>query len=198
MITGGSPSLPQIALFARYPVAGEAKTRLIPALGPEQAAQTHRLLVERTIATIGKSGLPFALHHTGAEEAAFAEWLGADVALVPQGEGGLGERLARVPPPAILLGADIPDLTPRHLREAAEALSANDLVIGPARDGGYYLLGFSEPVPFLFEDMAWGTETVLATTLRRARARGMKVAMLEILADCDRPADLSQWPELLT
>jgi len=190
-------SKPCIALFARYPEAGEAKTRLIPAIGPEQAAQTHRMLVERTLRTVGNSGLPFALHYTGAEASRFAEWLGEEVPLIEQAKGGLGERMAIVTAPAILLGADIPDLTPRHLREAANALANNDLVVGPARDGGYYLLGFKAPVPFLFEDMEWGTETVLATTLRRAKARGMSVAMLEMLSDCDRPADLAQWPDLL-
>jgi len=194
---GRMDALPEIALFARYPEPGAAKTRLIPALGPEQAAQTHRLLVERTLATMRKGNLPFRLHFTGAKASDFAAWLGDDVPLVEQGEGGLGERMARVPAPAILLGSDIPDLTPRHLREAADALASHDLVVGPAKDGGYYLLGFKVPVHFLFEDMEWGTETVLAITLRRARARGMSVAMLEVLADCDRPADLSQWPDLL-
>ena len=188
---------PRIALFAKYPTPGAAKTRLIPALGPEQAAQTHRLLVERTLQTVERSGLPFALLITGAEPSLFGEWLGEDVVLVDQGEGGLGERMARVPAPAILLGADIPDLTPRHLHEAAEALVSHDLVLGPAKDGGYYLIGYKAPVPFLFEDMEWGTEVVLATTLRRAKAHGMSVAMLEMLADCDHPADLSQWPDLL-
>ena len=190
-------TLPQIALFARYPEPGVAKTRLIPAVGPEQAAQIHRLLVERTLATLRKGKLAFAVHYTGAGVTQFTAWLGEDVRLVEQGEGGLGERMVCVPAPAILLGSDIPDLTPRHLHEAANALAKNDLVIGPARDGGYYLLGFRAPVPFLFEDMEWGTETVLATTLRRAKARNMSVAMLEVLADCDRPADLAQWPDLL-
>ena len=191
------PQTPRIALFTRYPRAGEAKTRLIPAIGPEDAARVHRVLVERTIATIRASGLPFAVWYTGAPREAFAQWLGEDVDLVEQGNGDLGARLARVPAPAILLGADIPALGARHLEQAAGALRRNDSVVGPARDGGYYLLGYSEECPALFTDMAWGTDKVFEATLRRLAAAGRTFALLETLDDCDRPADLAHWPDLL-
>ena len=157
-------AVPTVALFAKYPHPGRAKTRLVPALGEEGAASIHRRLVERTIATIRESGLPFAVWTTGAPHADFAEWLGADVALIEQGEGDLGARLARVAAPAILLGADIPGLTAQHLREAAAALGTQEAVIGPALDGGYYLLGFRRELPFLWQDMAWGTDAVLRET----------------------------------
>lgn len=189
--------LPTVALFARYPTPGKAKTRLIPALGPEGAARVHRLLVERTLATVRASGLPFALHATGAPLAAFAKWLGPDVPLVEQGEGDLGARLTRVGAPAILLGADVPGLTPRHLTAAAKALDSGEVVIGPALDGGYYLLGFARRLPFLFTTMPWGTASVLEETLARLRAQGIVPHLLDVLADCDRPADLAHWPELL-
>lgn len=188
---------PTIALFAKYPTAGEAKTRLIPALGPEGAAQLHRRLVERTIATIRQSGLPFALHITGEPQSAFAEWLGDDVELVEQGGGDLGARLARVDAPAILLGADIPGLTARHLLDACQALKRSDAVLGPAQDGGYYLLGFNAGLPFVFTDMPWGTERVLEETMARLKAHDVSFTLLDILADCDRPADLALYPELL-
>lgn len=187
---------PKVALFARYPVPGQAKTRLIPALGVDGAARLHRVLVERTIATIRASGLPFAVHCTGAPLADFAGWLGEDVALVDQGEGDLGARLARVAAPAILLGADVPDLLPKHLVAAAAALEAGDMVIGPAADGGYYLLGYRQPVPFLFAAMPWGTSAVLAETLARLRQRDIAPHLLDMLADCDLPQDLARWPEL--
>ncbi|TIX52081.1 glycosyltransferase [Alteraurantiacibacter aquimixticola] len=188
---------PVVALFAKYPHPGKAKTRLIPALGPSGAAHVHRLLVERTIATIRASGLAFDVWFTGAERADFAEWLGDDVTLVDQGEGDLGARLTRVGGPAILLGADVPDLAPRHLRDAASALERRDAVIGPASDGGYYLLGFNRRLPFLFTDMPWGTDAVLAETLQRLSQAGVEPAMIDELEDCDRPADLARWPELL-
>lgn len=186
---------PKVALFARYPAPGQAKTRLIPALGPDGAARVHRLLVERTLATIGASGLPFAVHCTGAPLADFAAWLG-DVELVEQGEGDLGARLTRVAAPAILLGADVPDLTAAHLTTAARALEQNEVVIGPAADGGYYLLGFTQPVPFLFTAMPWGTAQVLDETLARLSQRQIAPQLLDVLADCDRPEDLAHWPEL--
>lgn len=187
---------PKIALFARYPTPGKAKTRLVPALGEQGAADLHRKLVERTIATIRTSGVPFAVWFTGAPRADFAAWLGDDVELVDQGDGDLGDRLARVPAPAILLGADIPGLHALCLRQAASALARSQTVIGPALDGGYYLMGFNEPVPFLFHDMAWGQETVLEETLVRLAGRGLSPLMLQPLGDCDRPEDLLHYPEL--
>ncbi len=188
--------MPKIALFARYPTPGAAKTRLIPTLGGEGAAQVHRRLVERTIATIRESGVPFALWFTGASREEFAVWLGEDVELVEQREGDLGERLACVVAPAILLGADVPDLPAQTLRQAVNGLKTSDVVIGPALDGGYYLLGFNQPVPFLFDDMPWGTEGVLAATMARLSTRGLKPLMLDPLDDCDRPEDLERHPEL--
>ncbi|MFB0612481.1 TIGR04282 family arsenosugar biosynthesis glycosyltransferase [Aurantiacibacter poecillastricola] len=188
---------PTIALFAKYPRAGEVKTRLAPALGEAKAAELHRMLVERTLATIRASGLPFALHYTGAEASAFAQWLGEDVPLVEQGEGDLGARLARVEAPAILLGADIPGLAPAHLNAAANALEEVPAVIGPASDGGYYLLGFREELPFLWSEMPWGGDRVLEETVARLKNHGVTFRLLEELADCDRPEDLSYWPDLV-
>ncbi len=189
-------SLPAIAIFAKFPRAGEAKTRLASALGDEGAAAVHRRLVERTLAVVRASGLPFAVWTTGAPHAEFAAWLGTDVPLVDQGEGDLGERLARVPAPAILLGADVPDLTAAHLTSAARALTAAPVVIGPARDGGYYLLGFRHEVPFLWPRMPWGSDAVLAETEARLAENGVQYRLLDELDDCDRPEDLARWPEL--
>ncbi len=188
---------PTIALFARYPRAGEAKTRLAPVLGDAGAAEVHRRLVERTLATMRASGLPFAVYHTGAPAGDFAAWLGDDVPLVEQGEGDLGARLARVAGPAIVLGADIPGLTADRLREAANALEDVPVVIGPASDGGYYLLGFTAQIPELWRDMPWGTVTVLEDTEARLRGLGVTYSKLAELDDCDRPEDLAKWPELL-
>lgn len=187
---------PTIALLAKYPLPGFAKTRLIPALGPQGAARVHRLLVEHTLAAIRASGLPFMVWTTGAPHADFVQWLGEDVPLVEQGEGDLGARLAQVPTPAILLGADIPDLTAQHLRSAAQWLEKVPAVIGPAGDGGYYLLGLSHPMPWLFTRMDWGTEHVLGETIRRLKERDVPYKLLAQLDDCDRPEDLPRWPDL--
>ncbi len=189
-------NLPTVALFAKYPVPGLAKTRLIPALGAEGAAMVHRRLVERTLRVIRESGLPFTVWTTGAPHSDFAAWLGSDVPLMAQSEGDLGERLACALTPAILLGADIPDLSADHLRDAAALLRNAPAVIGPALDGGYYLLALRDPAPFLFTDMEWGTHTVLRETQRRLDAHNVPYRLLGELADCDRPEDLAKWPEL--
>lgn len=188
-------SSPIVRLFARYPTPGSAKTRLAPLVGMDGAAEVHQRLVERTVATVRAAGLPLVVHTTGAAPSLFAKWLG-DVTLSDQGDGDLGDRLARVPAPAILLGADIPGLTPEHLRAAVNALGHVPVAIGPATDGGYYLLGFQSPVPFLFDAMPWGTNAVFAETERRLAARGIDHRVLDPLDDCDRPEDLARWPEL--
>ncbi|MDE1467177.1 TIGR04282 family arsenosugar biosynthesis glycosyltransferase [Aurantiacibacter sp. D1-12] len=190
-------TLPTIALFAKFPVAGQAKTRLAPLLGGAGAAEVHRRLVGRTVATIRESGLPFQVWTTGASHTEFAAWLGEDVALVEQGEGDLGARLSRAPAPAILLGADVPGLTAQHLREAADALETHEAVIGPASDGGYYLLGFARALDFLWQDMRWGTDEVLRETEVRLKAANVRYRLLGELDDCDRPEDLEKWPELV-
>ncbi len=184
-----------VAIFTRYPEPGAAKTRLVPAVGTEGAAVVHRRLVEHTLRTVRSSGLDWRVHVTGAPLHAFQDWLGEDVLVVDQGEGDLGARLARAMPPVLLIGTDAPGMTATHLRRAAQALTTDDAVIGPAADGGYWLLGLAKPMPWLFDDMAWGTDRVLAATLDRMRARGIAPLMLETLDDIDRPEDLARWPQ---
>ena len=184
----------RVSLFTRWPEAGKAKTRLIPALGAQGAADLHRRLTERTVATVRAAGLHLEIRSTGADTAAFRDWLGvADV--VDQGEGDLGERLARAAQalPVMLLGADIPGLLPHHLTAAAVALADNPAVIGPAADGGYWLLGLATPIPAAFESIDWGTSSVFAATLARLHAG---TPVLETLADLDTPADLADWSGL--
>ncbi len=185
----------RVSLFARWPEPGKAKTRLIPALGAAGAADLHRRLTERTVATVLAAGLRCEVRTTGADAAAFRGWLGPDVALVDQGEGDLGQRLAGAAQslPVLLLGADIPGLQPHHLTAAAAALANAPAVIGPAADGGYWLLGLAAPAPQLFENIAWGTDTVFADTVARLSPPPV---LLETLADLDRPEDLAAWPDL--
>lgn len=186
---------PFVAVFARFPTPGEVKTRLIPVLGAHAAARLHRHLVERTVATVRLAGLRLELWTTGADASAFREWLGDEITVVKQGGGGLGERMGRAAEraPVILLGADIPDLAPAHLRAAADALHESPVAIGPAEDGGYYLLALTQPYPFLFTDMPWGTETVLGQTTERLARHGVPFHCLDTLADLDRPEDLCHW-----
>ena len=190
---------PRVALFTRYPDPGRAKTRLIPALGADGTAALHRRLTEPAVSVLRASALPFELRVTGAPAEHFRTWLGEDVAVVDQGPGDLGGRLLRATgtPPVILLGADVPDLAVRHLQAAAAALQTHRTAIGSAEDGGDYLLGLAEPMPFLFAEMPWSTDAVIASTMQRFEAQGVAPAVLETLADLDRPDDLRRWPGLL-
>lgn len=192
-------ALPRLVLFTRYPEPGRAKTRLIPAIGAAAAASLHRRLTERAVATLRASGHPIELRTTGADPDRFTTWLGDGLSPTNQGDGDLGDRLDRAAaqPPLILLGADVPDLRVRHLNSAARALETHPAVIGPAEDGGYYLLGLAWPMPFLFDAMPWGSDRVLAETLRRLDGHGVPYATLKTLADLDRPEDLARWPDLL-
>ena len=189
----------RIALFCRWPAPGAAKTRLIPALGEAGAADLHRRLAEATVATVRESGLSPEIRFTGAGEEEFRAWLGGDLAYADQGGGDLGARMKRAadPLPVIFLGADCPDLRPEHLRRAVAALDENEVVLGPASDGGYWLIGLARRHDYLFDDMPWGGELVLTATLARLRERGIEPLLLDELADCDRPGDLERWPELL-
>jgi rSAM/selenodomain-associated transferase 1 len=190
---------PRVILFTRFPESGSAKTRLIPALGAERAAQLHRVLTERTVQAVRSSGLMLELRTTGAPTAAFEEWLGR-LSIIDQGEGDLGNRLSRAGPPypTIFIGADAPDLTPALLQLAAHELQNASAVIGPAEDGGYWLLGLSHPVDAVFEGIAWGTSSVFGQTMDRLAAARIDPVLLPKLADCDRPEDLARWPGLIS
>jgi rSAM/selenodomain-associated transferase 1 len=191
----------KIMLFTRYPAPGQAKTRLMPALGARGAAALQRRLTEQTVARIrtlqSRRPVRFEIRYTGGNRKLFRKWLhGED--LISQGENGLGDRLRRAFAAAfaqgyrrvVAIGADCPSLSPEVLTGAFEELRHRDLVLGPAEDGGYYLLGLSRRAPALFVDIPWGTSSVLAVTAARAEANALSVSLLEPLADVDRPEDL--------
>ncbi|WP_373488576.1 TIGR04282 family arsenosugar biosynthesis glycosyltransferase [Blastomonas sp.] len=188
-----------LLLFAKYPLPGYAKTRLIPVLGEAGAAALHRTLAERTIATLKESGAPVEVRYAGADEATMRAWLGPEIALVAQVEGDLTARLidAARPGPHIFFGADTPDLAVAHVHAAIAALASHDVVIGPAEDGGYYLIGMATARPELLTNMPWSTDQVFRETMQRCADLGLSVALLEALADCDRPEDLARWPNLM-
>ena len=189
----------RVVILARFPVPGQCKTRLIPGLGEEGAADMHRRLAERTVATVRASGLNFEVWGTGGTSESFLSWLGPHT-YHEQPRGDLGERLmaSAEPYPVIFLGTDCPGIGPQHLEEAADELRDGGTVIGPASDGGYWTLGLSEPCATAFRDMPWGTEKVYALTMERLAAAGMTPTVLEVLDDIDRPEDLEAWPELLS
>lgn len=188
---------PMLSIFARWPQPGAVKTRLIPHFGAQGAAAIYTRLLVHTVAVARASGVPFALRVTGGDPARFRAAFGADLAVEPQGPGDLTARLSSVPPPALVIGSDCPGLSPQILRDAAGALDQAAAVIGPASDGGYYLLGYNDDAAFAFADMPWSTPAVFGETVRRFAARGIAPVVLPELADVDEPADLDRWPEFL-
>lgn len=197
-----------LAYFTRLPEPGFTKTRLIPALGPEGAAALQRAMTEHTLGYSPPPGtdVDVQIRYTGSDRSALRAWLGPEFLYASQGEGNLGERMARALDEGfeqaygkvVLCGTDCPDLSSRHTHAAFAALDAAELVIGPATDGGYYLIGLSlngAPVNLmeLFEGVDWGTETVRAQTLSNAEKLGLGVVLLDELSDIDRPEDLVHW-----
>jgi uncharacterized protein len=197
----------RIVIFAKAPVPGRVKTRLVPALGEAGAAQlAHRMLLA-TVAEAEAAGLatPEICASPRPDHPDWQPFLPqADVGLASQGEGDLGERLARAARRVLggdenilLIGTDCPALDRHKLRRAAEALSAKDAVIHPAVDGGYALLGLRRFDPCLFEGIAWSGPTVTADTIARIAALGWSLSVAETLQDIDEPEDLEAAGALL-
>ena len=189
-----------IAILAKAPRPGLAKTRLMPVLGAEGAANLQARFIERTVTAAQEAAVgPVTLwatpdrHHPAFQT--IAALLG--VALAEQPDGDLGARMlaaiAAANGPAIAIGTDCPALTPEHLRVAARALADGvDVVIVPVDDGGYGLIGMQRPEPALFAGMAWSTASVMAETRRRLTRLGLSWREPAHLWDVDEPADLER------
>jgi hypothetical protein len=193
----------RLAVLAKAPITGLAKTRLIPALGAAGAARLQRQLTRSTLATAGEAGLgPLTLWCAPDAQHRFFRALQqrCGVRCRDQPAGDLGQRMhaafcdPAAPGPLLLIGTDCPPLRPAHLVEAAAALlQGDDAVFIPAEDGGYVLVGLRQPQPGLFEQMTWSTDQVMADTRRRARALSLRWRELPPLWDLDLPADLDRW-----
>jgi hypothetical protein len=188
-----------LVAFVKAPRLGRVKTRLAADVGVVVAWAFYR----RTTAAI--------LHRLGGE-GRWQTWLAitpdaaADVPglwpnawrRIGQGTGDLGQRMTRVmgalpPGPVIIIGTDTPDIRPEHIARGFRALGRHDAVFGPAADGGYWLVGLRRRprLPEIFQGVRWSTEFALADTL--ANARGLDVAMLDVLDDVDDGAGLERW-----
>lgn len=195
-----------IIVMAKAPLAGYAKTRLIPAIGAEGAAAVAECLLEHTLmqawtAALGTVDLCCAPDTAHPALARHATWPG--MVLSSQGQGDLGERMARAfarwlaPGGAnrvLMIGADAPALDAAMLRSAAQALHDHDAVFVPALDGGYALIGLRQAAPALFAGMAWSTPVVMAQTRLRLRTAGLRHVELPPVADIDESADLVHLP----
>ena len=195
----------RIVIFAKAPRPGAVKTRLIPALGAVGAARLARRMLDHALQQAQAAGAgEVELCMSPAPGA--AAWQGIDVPAgverTAQDTGDLGQRMAgavhrvttRHGRPALLMGSDCPGLTSLAISAAAARLDDYDVVLVPAADGGYVLIGLKSPCPALFTEMPWSTPAVCAETLRRAATLGLTVWRGPELHDIDEPADLARLP----
>ncbi|MCE5190170.1 MAG: TIGR04283 family arsenosugar biosynthesis glycosyltransferase [Actinomycetia bacterium] len=197
-----------ICVLARFPRLGEVKTRLAPPLSPAEALDLHERLTRQAVrsarALVVTGEAKAELRTDAAFQRAASEWLHErDIGYRYQGTGDLGDRIAlafhdafrRGAERVIVVGSDCPRLSAPIMRDALGRLSATDVVLGPAEDGGYYLIGLRREavkaaVPALFSGLPWGSSDVFARTLELAEDAGLGTALLKRLPDVDRPEDL--------
>jgi rSAM/selenodomain-associated transferase 2/rSAM/selenodomain-associated transferase 1 len=194
----------RLIIFGRYPVPGRTKTRLVETLGQTGAADLQRSLTEETLKKAKKisayQDIEVEVCFEGGNELKMRRWLGSDIMLSQQVSGDLGERMYSAFLEAfksgcrrvVLLGTDIPQLTPDHLKQAFDALHEHDIVLGPSTDGGYWLMGLNKPTD-LFKEINWGTENVLDQTVARAKEQNIGFHQLKPLTDIDTVDDLEEW-----
>jgi uncharacterized protein len=184
-------------VFLKAPREGSVKTRLAAGIGARAAVEIYRQLAEQQLERIPK-GWRVEVHYSPIEAGGeMRAWLG-EHAFYPQRGMNLGERLtgafdgcfARGASEAMAIGGDCPDLDGDALETASSALRKNDVVVGPALDGGYYLIGLRKPTPSLFQRIAWSTTDVLDQTRQRASEGGLSICLLPTKRDID---DVNDW-----
>lgn len=190
-----------ILFFVKDPVKGEVKSRLAAALDETIAAELYKNFVLDMLTTLTACDAQCLICVSPQSATGkFREWLGAGYDYLPQEGNNLGERMKNSFIKAfslqyknvILIGSDIPDLPPSLLKQAFRMLAANGAVVGPAHDGGYYLIGFRNDtfVPEVFDTMQWGGKSILRSTLNRLNKRKCRVHRLPAWRDIDTLADL--------
>jgi rSAM/selenodomain-associated transferase 1 len=193
-----------IAVMAKAPKAGQVKTRLVPPLSQEEAAELYRCLLLDKLGQVGSLHEidPYLAYTPTEARALMASLAPQDFTLIPQAGSDLGDRLHRLSamllkrghPGVIIIDSDTPTLPSTYLLDALDRLQnkSTDLVLGPAEDGGYYLIALKRPCLALFDDIPWSSPAVLSETLRRASAERLKVATLPSWFDVDTPNDLDR------
>ena len=198
----------ELIVFVKRPRPGDVKTRLAREIGAGDAAVLYRLMAEHVLRETAPAGRGYArvvLYAPADAGGDIAGWLPGEE-LAPQAAGDLGRRMAGAFATAfaqgalraVLIGTDAPGLRRELVERAFADLGDHDLVLGPACDGGYYLIGLQAPRPELFEGIEWSTPTVCAATLARAHALGIRHRQLPELRDVDTLADVRhEWKRLV-
>lgn len=192
----------RLLIFIKEPVPGQVKTRLAAEIGPDAACHVYRRCAERTLERLSALREDISLCVEPADATARIQaWLGSAWSLRPQRGVTLGERLAEATDRAfadgarqvVVVGSDSPWIDHELIEEAFSAMERADLVVGPAEDGGYYLLGLAKPAPGLFQAIPWSTSQVLNRTLAAARKSGLVNSLLPLRYDVDRLEDVRRW-----
>ncbi len=191
------PASERLLIFLKAPRPGHVKTRLAAALGPERAAEAYRQLLGTLLHRLAE--LPSAELRFAPDDAApeIQPWLHPGWTRSPQGPGDLGQRLTNAfaatfasgAERVVIIGSDCPDVSVCDIEFAWSALHTNDVVLGPATDGGYWLIGLRRPAPELFTAMPWSTPQVFAETCARCARHRLRLQLLRELTDIDEPAD---------
>lgn len=188
-----------LLIFLKYPTPGTVKTRLGKVLGSDTAAWLYRrmaeVIVERFTCLPQHYFNTAIFYHPPDKVSEFKTWLGRNLSYNFQQGNDLGERmhnafLATYPSQVVLIGSDCPEITMEIILQAFQALKSYDMVIGPATDGGYYLIGLSHPRAELFQGIDWGTEKVFHQTTQKVQALRLSCHVLPTLRDVDAPEDL--------
>jgi len=186
-----------LIIFVKNPVPGQVKTRLARSIGNQQAADVYtRLLAHTRRVTAGLKEIQCLVYYTDAVDRSDL-WEGERYEKRAQQGANLGERMAGAIAETIeigfnkvvIIGSDCPEIKEEHIRQAYLHLDEVDIVIGPASDGGYYLLGMKMLHQSLFEGIAWSSDEVLKTTLTKLKAQGLSHQLLEVLSDIDELED---------
>lgn len=182
-----------LGIFVKPPVPGAVKTRLTPPLSPDQACALYTAFLQDLFRRLRRlKGARVTVFHGDGDVTPLRALVPGPWGLEPQADGNLGERMAAAfdrllsdADRAVIIGSDSPDLPAQYIRRAFQKLKHKDVALGPATDGGYYLVGLRAPAPGLFEGVEWSGERVLARTLANVEAARRSLAMLPMWYDVD-------------
>jgi rSAM/selenodomain-associated transferase 1 len=191
-----------VLFFVKYPTPGKVKTRLAQEVGSDQAVELYKCFVEDVVTLLDRLNIHFKFYFYPADaRKRFMSWLGQKYDYVPQVGTDLGKRMQSAFSHAfeegfrraVIIGSDIPDLPEDFLRQAFWEMDTHDVVLGPANDGGYYLVGFTRKgfLPEAFENVAWSSDSVFEQTVSILKQNRRRVCLLPQWYDVDTLADFA-------
>ena len=191
----------KVFIFCRYPEQGRVKTRIASECGDAAALAIYGKMLKAVFNNLKQSDYSFEIHHTGGSRDEIEFWL-EKMDSRPQAEGDLGAKLSYAvenwfeteTEPLVIIGSDQIEIDNAVLIEAEKILQSKDIVLGPAEDGGYYLVGMTKAQIEIFKDISWGTETVLAETVQKLNDNGLTYGLLPVKSDIDYLKDVpKEW-----